>query len=246
MSPADVSTLEAPEVKHMPPSSTRSARRQLLNGSSSPNGGCGQSAISAELLTASPKPPRKTMSSTQSPLCSAAAEEEPPLKKARGDNVQAVTQGHQAADPRETHSGWLHTDTQDIRGRGTRDSLADQKLAQLRRNKTNYSSDSEAAPTPQEGGKKKEKVKLGILDLATREFESEVGQQCFQSVNKAAVKCLLSRTFYCLFFHLISSSVFIVFSLSAYLKVKKTKQFTHVCFYARTHTNMPVCVVQLL
>lgn len=109
-SPAEVSTLEASQVKHKSPHRTRSASRQLLfNGSSTPSGGGGQSASSAEPLTASPKPSRKTKSSVQSPQHSATAAEEPPSKKARGDVVTAEVQVHQAADPRTTHSGWLHT-----------------------------------------------------------------------------------------------------------------------------------------
>lgn len=55
----------------------------------------------------------------------------------------------------------------------------------------NNSSDSEAASTPHGGGKKKEKMKPGILELATKEFESEVGHHWFWSISKAAVKRLV-------------------------------------------------------
>lgn len=175
----EVSALEASQVKHKSPLRPRSARRHLLlNGLPSPDGGDGQAASSAEPLPASPKPSRKTKSSVQSPQRDATAAEEPPSKKARADDVTAVAQVHQAADAGTTHPGLLHTThTQDTRGRGARASSADQKLTQLKKMLKNIkdSTGTEAASSPQKGGKKREKKKLGILEMATREFESEVG-----------------------------------------------------------------------
>lgn len=41
------------------------------------------------------------------------------------------------------------------------------------------STDAESVSVPQKEGKKKEKRKLGILEMATKEFESEVGLRWF-------------------------------------------------------------------
>lgn len=100
--------LEEPEEEEMSPARTQSTRRQLLNSLSSPSGGCRESANAAELPTESSKASRKTKSSAHSPLHIATAEEEPPLKKTRGDNVATVTEVNLTAHLETTHSGWLH------------------------------------------------------------------------------------------------------------------------------------------
>lgn len=136
--------LEASHVKHKHPHRLRSAHRQLLlNGFPSPDVGGGQPASSGRPLLESPKPSRKTKSSVQSPQHNATAVEEPSSKKIKGDNVTTAAEVHQDAEPETTPPDCSGT---------------------------------EAASTAQKKGKegkKKDKRKLGILEMATKEFESE-------------------------------------------------------------------------
>lgn len=155
----------------------RSTRRKLpLDSSLSSNNDGSQSVSTAEPPPPSPKCSKKTKPSVQSPQRHDAAAEEPPWKKARGKSVMTVAEVHQeesrqAAGPETTPIGLLHIRLRDSAARAP---LPKSKLANLF-----CSTDAESVSVPQKGGKKKEKRKLGILEMATREFESEVGLHWF-------------------------------------------------------------------
>lgn len=105
ISTPEVSTQETlEEEQNFPP-----GPQLLLNSLPAPESGNGQSSSYAEPLSVSPIPSRKTKSSAQSPQHNSTAAEEPPSKKARGDDATVMAQVHQAADPRTAQPGWLHT-----------------------------------------------------------------------------------------------------------------------------------------
>lgn len=181
---------ESQEIQLSPlrpePARRRSTRRRLpLDSSSSSDNDGSQSVSTAEpppppspspSPSPSPKRSKKTKPFVQSPQRHDTTGEEPPSKKARGKSVSNVAEVHQeesrqAADPETTQIGLLH-----IRHRGSvaRATLPKSKLVNLF-----CSTDAESVSVPQKEGKKKEKRKLGILEMATKEFESEVGLHWF-------------------------------------------------------------------
>lgn len=80
-------------------------------------------------------------------------------------------ESRQAAEPETTQIGLMH-----IRHRGSA-----ARATILKSNFANLfcSTDAESVSLPRKEGKKKEKRKLGILEMATKEFESEVGLHWF-------------------------------------------------------------------
>lgn len=159
----------------------RSTRRRLPLDSSSSSDNDGSQSLSTAQLPPPPSPKRskKTEPFIRSPQRHDTAAEEPPPKKARGKSVSTVAEVHQdesrqAADPETAQIGLLHIGH---RGSAARATLPKSKLANLF-----CSTDAESVSVPQKEGKKKEKRKLGILEMATKEFESEVGLHWFWNI----------------------------------------------------------------
>ncbi|KAG8007682.1 Telomeric repeat-binding factor 2-interacting protein 1 [Nibea albiflora] len=142
----------------------RSTRRQLKLEEESLHEPYGKklrsSANFAEKSSSSPQPSRKTKSAVKSPLQRDTTDNQPPSKRAKGMSVAAVEESQQEESEQATIS---ETTRETIR----------KTPQEATRETTRETTQAESDPVPQKGGKKKEKRKLGILELATKEFEDE-------------------------------------------------------------------------